>query len=83
MPIYEYQCEKCHDVQEILYPYEKVEGCDCGGEMRRAFLTPPAVKVHPEYRTQTFGADGKRGRINSKEQAREWGKRNGVILEQN
>lgn len=83
MPIYEYQCKACKDVQEIFHPYEKVAPCDCGGEIQRAFLTPPATKVHSEYVTQSFDVDGKRGKICSREQAKEWGKRNGVTLEHN
>lgn len=86
MPLYEYMCVKCKDTQEVFAPYEKVSLCECGGEVRRAYLTPPAMKIGGlkggHYKTQ--GLDKKTGEqviCTTKHQVNEWGKRNEVIIE--
>ena len=83
MPIYEYMCKSCNDVQEVLVPYEQVSPCECGGTMQRAYLSPPSINIEfkKDYVTQSIGKNGKKGRLSSKHQMKEWGKTNGVTFE--
>lgn len=46
MPLYEYQCKKCHRVFEIIQKFsdqELLECNDCGGEVER-LLSAPAIQ---------------------------------------
>lgn len=80
MPILEYECEKCKNIEEVFTPYEKVSPCACGGEMRRAYLTPPAMKIDfsKPVKCQTRGKDGSKPIFTTKHQMNEWGKENGA-----
>lgn len=86
MPIYEYMCNMCKDVQEIMSPYEQVSPCECGGQMKRVYLTPPSVKMGGlkggYYKTQSLDKEtGGQVICTTKHQLSEFGKRNGVIIE--
>ncbi|PJA62130.1 MAG: hypothetical protein CO162_02670 [bacterium (Candidatus Ratteibacteria) CG_4_9_14_3_um_filter_41_21] len=86
MPIYEYICDDCKDVQEIFIPYEQVSLCKCGGQMKRVYLTPPAVKMNTlkggYYKTQSLDkTTGESVVCTTKHQLSEFGKKNGVIIE--
>jgi putative FmdB family regulatory protein len=63
MPMYDYQCDKCKMVKEIIVSYEDdiMTVCDtCGGVMMRLFPTGQSFKL--VYNNQTdmcsWGDDG-------------------------
>lgn len=47
MPRYDFKCNKCKRVLEMDMPYENRDetmSCKCGGTIKRAWLTTPALK---------------------------------------
>lgn len=80
MPILEYQCADCKKTQEVFTPYETVSDCDCGGQLTRAYLTSPSLKVSfkKNVKCQTKDKDGKNIIFTTKHQMEEWGKNNNV-----
>lgn len=46
MPLFDYQCNKCQIVEEILIRNDETPSCPvCGGEMRKLPSYPAMVKI--------------------------------------
>lgn len=50
MATYEFICKNCGKVHDLIFSYEEYSNsgplsCECGGDLRRFFGTPPGVVV--------------------------------------
>lgn len=69
MPVYDYQCSKCSDIEEKVHSIHISEDyyCDlCGANMKKVILTAPHVSIAPQHQASGsvfdyYGIDPKTG----------------------
>lgn len=79
MPLYDYQCEDCQQVEERYAGMDQpeLECRQCGGKAHRVFSTRYWVHGEPDYVTDNIS--GKPVRVTSRRQLRDLLKQHGLM----